>query len=167
MAMDGSIEPRRIVSLNGALMPFSGAAAVAFPALARLLFLNPFAAPLLAWRGSDPKAVARLIKGTGSNLDATGLDLYARLFRTKRHVAAAVGMMANWDLVSLRRDISRLSVPLTLVAADGDRAVPPQDADKIAALVPRAKLVSVKGFGHLAHEEAPALVANIIVQAVA
>ena len=167
MALDGTISPRRIVSINGALMPFPGVAAFAFPALARLLFLNPLAAPLLAWRGSDPKAVARLIAGTGSHLDPEGLEFYARLFRTQRHVSAAVGMMAKWDLVSLKHDLPRLPVPLTLVAANKDRAVPPKDAERVAAIVPGSKVVSVKGFGHLAHEEAPALIANIIQQAAA
>jgi magnesium chelatase accessory protein len=165
MALDGSLAPRRIVSLNGALMPFPGVAAVAFPALAKLLFLNPFAAPFLAWRGSDPVAVKRLIEGTGSHLDAEGIDLYARLFATRRHVAAAVGMMANWDLVGLKRDLPNLRVPLTLVAADGDRAVPPRDAQAAAAIVPGATVVPVKGHGHLAHEEAPALFADLITQA--
>ena len=46
-----------------------------------------------------------MIEGTGSVLDAEGLELYARLFRTRRHVAAAVGMMANWDLLALKRDL--------------------------------------------------------------
>jgi magnesium chelatase accessory protein len=151
MALDGGIAPRRITAINGALMPFPGAAAVAFPALAKLLFLNPFAAPFLAWRASDPKAVQRLIEGTGSHLDARGLDLYARLFATRRHVAAAVGMMANWNLT-----------PLKLIAANKDRAVPPRDARIVAALVPGAKVVPVRGFGHLAHEEAPSLFVQLV-----
>jgi magnesium chelatase accessory protein len=76
-------------------------------------------------------------------------------------------MMANWDLVSLKTDLPHLSVPLILVAADQDRAVSPRDADAVAKIVPRAKVVPVKGFGHLAHEEAPALIANLIEQSVA
>ncbi len=162
MTLDGSISPRKIISLNGAMMPFPGMAAVAFPALAKLLFLNPFAAPILAWRGSDPAAVARLIAGTGSKLDAEGLGLYARLFATRRHVAAAVGMMANWDLSALKRELPKLGVPLTLVAADQDRAVPPRDARAIAAILPGAAVVPVARYGHLAHEEAPALFADLI-----
>lgn len=162
MTLDGAITPRRIVSLNGALMPFPGIAAAAFPALAKLLFLNPFAVPVLTWRASSPSAVAGLIEGTGSHLDALGLDLYGRLFATRRHVAAAVGMMANWDLLALKRELSRLSTPLTLIAADGDRAVPPRDAGAIATIVPGAKVLPVKGYGHLAHEEAPDLFAGLI-----
>ncbi|MBS0278787.1 MAG: alpha/beta fold hydrolase, partial [Proteobacteria bacterium] len=162
MTQDGSIAPKKIVSINGALLPFPGVTAVAFPALAKLLFLNPFAAPFLAWRGSDPKAVARLIEGTGSKLDARGIDLYARLFRTERHVAAAVGMMANWDLVALKHDLPRLRVPLILVTADRDRAVPPSAADTVKAIVPKGKVIALRGAGHLAHEERPAEFEKII-----
>ena len=72
-------------------------------------------------------------------------------------------MMANWDLVTLKRDLPKLSTPLILIAAAGDRAVRPCDADAVAALVPGAATVPVKGHGHLAHEEAPALFADLIV----
>jgi magnesium chelatase accessory protein len=166
MSLHGAISPKAILSLNGALLPFPGLAAVAFPALAKLLFLNRFAAPFLAWRGSDPNAVDRLIKGTGSTLDARGIDLYGRLFRTERHVAAAVGMMANWDLVALKRGLRKLATPLVLVAADRDRAVPPHAAKDVQAIVPHSKVVRVKNYGHLAHEEAPAEFAKIIRRAV-
>lgn len=162
MTLDGAIAPRRILSLNGALRPFPGVAAVAFPALARILFLNPFTTPLLVWRAASPRAVERLIKGTGSTLDAEGLDLYARLLQTERHVGAAIGMMANWDLVPLQRDLPTLVAPLILVAAERDRAVPPAEARAVQRRLPSAKVIPFKGYGHLAHEEAPAGIADII-----
>jgi magnesium chelatase accessory protein len=162
LVLDRKILPRAVISVNGALLPFPGAAAFLFPALAKLMFLNPFAAPILAHRAGDPAAILRLIEGTGSRIDATGLQLYGRLLRTRRHVEATLGMMANWDLVPLRRDLPRLSVPLTLVAADGDTAVPPRVARETAALVPGASVVAVRDLGHLAHEEAPAMFADII-----
>jgi len=48
------------------------------------------------------------------------------------------------------------------VAADRDRAVPPRDARAIAAILPGATVVPVMRYGHLAHEEAPALFADLI-----
>ena len=164
MTLDGAIAPHKILSLNGALRPFPGVAAVAFPALAKILFLNPFAAPLLAWRASSPRAVDRLISGTGSVLDAEGIELYSRLLRTERHVGAAAGMMANWDLAPLQRDLPALAPPLILVAADRDKAVPPRDARAVQKTLPSAKIIPFKDYGHLAHEEAPAGIAAIIRQ---
>jgi magnesium chelatase accessory protein len=167
MVLDGALAPRRVVSLNGALAPFPGLAALLFPALAKMLFVNPFAATLLARRAADPAAIVRLIEGTGSKLDAEGLAFYGRLMRTERHVAAALSMMANWDLRPLQRDLPRLAIPLTLVAADGDRAVPPKVAAETNARVATSTVVSVAGYGHLAHEEAPAVVADIVRKACA
>lgn len=164
MALDMQDKPKAIVSLNGALMPFPGAAFFLYPALARLLFLNPLAAPLLAWRASSPSAVARVIRGTGSQLDPVGLDLYQRLLQTEQHVGGTVGMMANWDLLALHRELPRFDVPLSLIVADGDRAVPPRTARAFQKILPSAKFVPLSGYGHLAHEEAPALLAGLIQQ---
>lgn len=165
MTLDRLIAPRGVVSLNGALLPFPGIGAIAFPALAKMLFLNPFAAPLLSRHAGSPGAVRRLISGTGSSLDEQGLEFYERLFRTERHVAAAGGMMANWDLRALKAHLPRLAVPLTLVSASGDKAVPSKVARDVAALTARAKTIDLAGRGHLAHEEDPAVVADVILRA--
>jgi magnesium chelatase accessory protein len=165
MALDGKISPCAIVSLNGALSPFPGLGAFLFPALAKLIFLNPLAAPLLTRRAADPAAVARMIEGTGSTLDAAGLGFYQRLLRTERHVEATLAMMANWDLRPLQRELPDLAVPVTLVAADRDRAVPPTVADDAKRCLPTARVFKLAGRGHLAHEEAPETIANIILKA--
>ncbi len=101
MSLDGSANLRRIVSVNGAFVPLFGAAGLVMPALARIVTHVPFVPDFLAWRGGDPRAVARLLISTGSHLDAEGLALYHRLFETRAHVAAALGMMAEWDLPGL------------------------------------------------------------------
>lgn len=151
-----------IVSLNGALLPFPGIAAFIFPALARLLFLNPFAASLLARRARDPAAVARLIQGTGSHIDAEGLACYNRLFQSPRHIKATIAMMARWDLRGLAAALPRLHVPLLLVAGQNDAAVPPSVADAVARGVPGARVMKLANLGHLAHEEDPARIAKAI-----
>lgn len=162
MALDRSIRPHAAVSLGGALAPFRGASGMIFHGLAKLLFLNPLAARLMAWRAESPAAVARVIESTGSRLDAEGLALYGRLLRTERHVHAALALMANWDLLPLRRDLRTLAVPLTLIAPARDRAVPPSVAQEASRIVPRGRVVTVPGLGHLAHEESPGLLAQII-----
>jgi magnesium chelatase accessory protein len=151
-----------IVSLNGALSPFPGAAGQIFPVLAKLLFLNPLAVRLFAWRANQPGAIAKLMEQTGSHIDAAGLDFYRRLLRTTGHVEGALAMMSQWNLEPLRADLGRLTVPLTLVAAANDRAVPPGVAREAAAATPGATVVDVPELGHLAHEEAPARLEEIV-----
>ncbi len=103
-----------------------------------------------------------MVRDTGSTIEPYGIDLYARLARSPTHVAAALGMMANWDLVSLERELPRLRTPLTLVAAGRDRAILPMTASRVRAIVPNAMVVSLPGLGHLAHEERPHEVAELI-----
>jgi len=122
---------------------------------------------LFAWRGRDPAAVHRLIAGTGSKIDPEGEHLYGKLVASPGHVAAALQMMANWDLRPLVRDLPQLRSELLLVAASNDRAIPPDVARRVCQLLPKAKIETIAGFGHLAHEEAPEDVVAIIVKAVA
>ncbi|MEQ8967897.1 MAG: alpha/beta fold hydrolase [Azospirillaceae bacterium] len=165
MALDGAIAPRLIVAINGAFRPFGGAAASLFSPMAKLLTLNPLAPRVFAWRASDRAAVERLIRNTGSVPDPVGTTCYGRLVRRPAHVSAALGMMANWELRDLERDLTRLPVPLLLIAGGNDRAIPPGDAGTIRARVKGATLVDLPGLGHLAHEEDPRAVADAILAA--
>ena len=162
MAIDRGTAPGGIVSLNGALQPFPGSGSALFPVMAKLLFLNPLTKQAFALRASRPGAVSRLIEGTGSKIDARGLAAYAALFSTTGHVGGALGMMARWDLNPLQSDLGRLTAPLTLVAAEDDTATPPRVAEAVHALIPSSTLVRLPGLGHLAHEEAPQTVAEIV-----
>ncbi len=164
MALDRGIEPKLIVSLNGAFLPFGGAAAIVLSPLAKLLASNPVVPRIFAWRGGDPAAVHRLIAGTGSTIDADGERFYGKLVASPAHVAAALRMMANWDLRPLVRDLPKLQPDLLLVTASNDRAIPPDVAKRVRELLPRARLEPLAGYGHLAHEEAPEKIAEIIVR---
>jgi len=164
MSLYRSIEPKLIVSLNGAFLPFDSVASLILSPLAKALTLNPLVPWFFAWRGSKPAAVHRLIAGTGSSIDVTGERFYRRLVSSPAHVGAALEMMANWDLHPLVRDLPRLHTDLVLVAAANDRAIPPAAARRVCKLVPRAKLETVSNCGHLAHEEAPEAIADIIVR---
>ena len=165
MALDRGGGDAGIVSLNGALEPFPGAAGHIFPAMAKLLFLNPVAQQMFAWRASQPGAVARLIESTGSTIDARGLNAYAVLFRTTGHIAGALGMMARWNLEPLLADMPKLNARVTLVAAERDLAVTPKVAQAAHARLPNSGVTPLPGLGHLAHEEAPARVAQVIREA--
>jgi magnesium chelatase accessory protein len=162
MCLDGLIAPAGLVSLNGAFIPFPGAGGAFFAPLARLLVGLPLLPQLFAWRAKDPRVVARLLTGTGSRLDPAGADLYARLIRNPDHAAAALRMMASWDLAPLLRDLPALGPALLLIVGDADRLIAPADAHKLRALVPGAAIAEMHGLGHLAHEEKPLETAALI-----
>jgi magnesium chelatase accessory protein len=166
MAIDGSIEPSWLVSLNGAWVPFRGAAAQWFSPAARLLASVPLVPRLFASFVGDRGAVERLIRDTGSMLDPQGIELYGRLLRNPAHVAGALTMMASWDLHSLHRDLPRLRTRLLLVTGRNDRTISPAEALRVRALVPGSEVVSLPGLGHLAHEERPGEVAALITRRV-
>jgi len=112
MCLQGTIAPRALVSLNGALLPlpFHGVAAPFMGPLAKLLAANPLVPMLFAWQAADGKVVERLLNGTGSAVDADGKKFYARLARKSGHAGAALTMMANWDLVTLQAALPKLAV---------------------------------------------------------
>jgi len=164
MALDGTITPRALVSLNGALLPFRGIASQFFSPLAKLLVLNPLVPRLFSWRASDRASVERLIRNTGSKIDPAGVDLYRRLVSSPGHVASALAMMATWDLDSLVRELPKLKVPLLLVAGGEDRAISSGDAFRIRDRLPAAEVKYLRGLGHLAHEEQPEQIARIVTE---
>jgi magnesium chelatase accessory protein len=153
---------RALVSLNGAMLPLDGVPGQVFAPLARLLVGLPLLPNLFAWRAQDRAVVEKLLASTGSRLDARGVELYARVVRQPSHAAAALRMMANWDLAPLERDLPRLPVPLLLIAGAGDRTIPPADSARLRDMIPGASLTTMPGLGHLAHEEDFATTASLI-----
>lgn len=164
MALDGS-HSAPIVAFGAALLPFPGVAAPIFSGLARLLFANPFAASFLSRVARvDGQVDSFLHRATGSTIDARGTQLYARLFGAGDHVEGTIEMMADWDLTPIERNLPRLPVPLHLYHGDRDTAIRVSDARRAAALA-GARLELLGGVGHLAHEERPALAAELIAKA--
>ncbi|MCU0919094.1 MAG: alpha/beta fold hydrolase [Burkholderiaceae bacterium] len=155
MALDQPQGLQSVISLNGALLPLHGLAGQVFSPLAKLLAANRFVPQLFAWRASEPSRVRRLVDGTGSSIDAAGVDLYGRLVRDPAHVAGALAMMAHWDLRELAAALPQLRTPLHLLAADLDKALPPSQSQRAARLVPQASFATLPALGHLAHEEDP------------
>lgn len=165
LCLDGHARPRALISLNGAWYPPGGATGWWYAPAARLLALNPLAPTLFAWRASQPATLQRLLRGTGSVLDAASVARYARLAGDARHVGAVLAMMAAWDLSRLPQQLPQLlaaGIALHLVAAERDGAVPPAQAERLAAQLLRAQVHRLPALGHLAHEEAPAVVAALI-----
>ena len=109
-------------------------------------------------------AVARLTSQLGSRIPETQLDGYVHLMRSTKHISAALQMMANWDLPSFSKRLTRLNTRVDLVSSSKDFAVPPSQADQLVELLPNARIHRLTQLGHLAHEEAPHRVAELILE---
>lgn len=156
MALDKSIGPAAIISLNGAFVGFGGLAGQLFSPIARLLAAGSFASRFFAWQAQDPAIVDKLMRSTGSVLDPLGTRLYAQLVTNPGHVSGALAMMAHWDLAPLERELPLLDIPVWLIAAENDLTVPPAQAAAVARLLRQPRRVLWPMLGHLAHEESPA-----------
>ena len=162
LCLDGKLTPKRLISLNGALLPLGGLRNPMFAPLAQFIVSNPLVPRFLAWQATNPAVIEHLLGETGSGLDASGRDFYARLAARPRHVAAALEMMARWDVRPLEHDLAHLTTPLLLVSGEKDQMIPPEHARQVQKIVPQADLITLTGLGHLAHEEQPQTVAALL-----
>lgn len=162
IAQDTAAPPPRVIGLNAALNRFEGVAGWLFPVLAKLLALNPLTS-LFFSAGRNPMARARrLIESTGSHLDDEGLALYARLIGDRTHVEGALQMMAQWDVAGLDAALPRIATPCLLITGENDRAVSPEVSARAATRLPQARHLTLPGLGHLAHEESPVAILDLI-----
>lgn len=166
MCLDSLVAPKLVLSINGAFLPLGGMAGQLFSPIARLMSALPFVPQIFSRQAAEPAVLQRLVDGTGSKLDATGMALYGKLVSNPGHAAGALGMMANWDLPHLVQDIPRLKTPLSLVVASQDRTISPREAIRVMAILPQSAsrgLITLPSLGHLAHEERPDLVAAAVI----
>jgi len=149
-----------LIAVNPALTPFKGFAGVLFPMAARMVAMSPLMVNMIKRRMSGPGQVVSMMETTGSKISPEGLNLYAKLFRNKDHVDGTLLMMAQWKLDGLMSDLPKIDVPCTFLVGEKDKAVPPSSVKEVARKMPIATVTSFGGYGHLLHEEAPALVAD-------
>ena len=162
MCLDGLLQPRAMVSVNGALLALPGLTGRFFSGSARLLASIPAVPSWVAGLGGRRAFTERLIEGTGSALAPEGVERYRRLVGHPPHVAAALKMMASWDLEALEPDLDKLQLPVHLVACQNDHTVPPSQSEALASRLADARLHRLAGLGHLGHEESPQLFAALL-----
>ncbi len=165
MCIDGLIKPQHLVSINGALLPLQGLPGEVFSPVAKLLSRSTLVPRLFAWRASKPAVLDRLLEGTGSRIDESGRELYGTLIRNAEHAAAALEMMAQWNLRPLAHDLPTLEkrvASITLVVGENDKTISPNETKRIHTILKCARIIALPKLGHLAHEEAPEKVSDII-----
>ena len=154
-----------IVGLNSAMRPFPGPAAQIFPAVAKLLFINPFVPRIFSKMTTFGNEAERfLTKSTGSKIDAQGMACYEALFGNSHHTKGGLSMMANWDLPTLKTRMHEVKNPILMVHSDKDAAIPLDWAREVHSWLPTSELEVLRGLGHLAHEEAPERVFDPIIR---
>jgi magnesium chelatase accessory protein len=152
-----------IVGLNSALRPFPGLAAQMFPAVAKVLFVNPLVPRIFsAAAGFGSEGERFIYRSTRSRIDPQGLACYAALLRNPRHTKGALAMMANWDLPALKGRMHTIDNRVLLIHSDEDAAIPLDWARESSQWLRHAQLEVLAGLGHLAHEEAPERIAQLI-----
>jgi magnesium chelatase accessory protein len=156
-----TMTPDMFISFNGAFYPFAGVAGSLFSPIAKFMAVNPLLPRFLSTMATRA-TVEKLLRDTGSDISADGVDHYFNLFKQSSHVAAALGMMASWDLRGMDGYLVRLGCQCIFAAGEKDKAVPPETADRAAARCRNSKVVRIAQYGHLLHEEAPELAARII-----
>lgn len=166
IAIDWSVQQQAevpIVGLNPALLPFPGLAAKLFPTLAKVLFTNPFVAQIFARMARGPGQMDRFIpKATGSTIDRTGTELYRQMLSHPGHCDGALRMMASWDLDALEKRLPDVCGPVLLVHGARDKAIPRSAVYGASNRIAGCEFEELAKLGHLAHEEKPQQIAQII-----
>lgn len=155
-------QPPLVIGINAALGEFPGLAGLVFPLMAKALAAVPFTASLFSGASANPARIKALISSTGSSLDANGLDLYRRLVGDRNHVDATLLMMAQWKLQPLLNSLPDYAGPVRFIVGEKDATVPPTVSLNAAQIMKDAKVFNLPDLGHLAHEERPGQVADLI-----
>ncbi|MEO1593685.1 MAG: alpha/beta fold hydrolase BchO [Pseudomonadota bacterium] len=153
-----------LLALNPALRPFGGVAGFAFPVMARLAAASGSLPRYLARRAADRRQVERLLRGTGSQVPEAMLDSYQYLMRKPEHVQAVLSMMAGWQLEQMVRAVRLLDPAMHVVLGGRDRAVPPARTASTVAGLANTTITELMTLGHLVHEEAPELIADLLLR---
>ncbi len=77
-------------------------------------------------------SVDRLLRDTVQRSVTKALTHYFRLLKNPDHVAAALGMMAAWNLRGIESDLAKIEADCLFVTGKNDRSVPPETSVRAA-----------------------------------
>lgn len=110
--------------------------------------------PLDAGRTMADLAPAMVAAVSGPAPDPAGRQLAIETIATtsERSYRAAVHSLVKFDE---RANLPRIGIPVLCLAGEHDRLAPPAMMERMAARIPGARYVCLKGAGHLPNVEAP------------
>jgi magnesium chelatase accessory protein len=156
------IPVKAVVGINAALGTFDGLAGTLFPMLARGFAMIPFLPNIIARTWGNAARVDGLLDGTGSKIGDAGRAQYLTLVKMPSHIDGTLGMMSQWNLTPMVSRLSANATPTLLLTGANDRTVPPRISRDVAARMQAGRYEELGGLGHLAQEEAPEVVAGVL-----
>jgi magnesium chelatase accessory protein len=155
MCLDGYIDPRGLLSINGALLPFGAFIEPIMLKAARALSRSPRVSRFLAQRGTGESDVRRALRDTGATISEPMIQRYTTLISQPEHIEGTLRMMGGWELGQLAKDLPQLTTPIHLVGCAKDHIVPAIRAHRATRELPNATAVTLDDAGHLIHEADP------------
>ena len=155
MCLDGYIDPRGLLSINGALLPFGAFIEPIMLKAARALSRSPRVSQFLAQRGTGESDVRRALRDTGATISEPMIQRYTTLISQPEHIEGTLRMMGGWELGQLAKDLPQLTTPIHLVGCAKDHIVPAIRAHRATRELPNATAVTLDDAGHLIHEADP------------
>ncbi len=155
--------PARVTKL---ILIAPGTFLVNLPPAVNALARVPFAPRALigATMTSAPARRAAYLNAVGNpaHLDPQEYDLRVRPARVKGSVDALVAMLASPRATDLFTEMATIQTPTLILWGDKDRAVPLEHSERHNRQLPHARMVILKGAGHIPQNEYPARVNQLM-----
>lgn len=155
MCLDTDINPRGLLSINGALLPFGAFIEPLMLKAARALSRSPRVSRFLARRGTGESHVRRALRDTGATISEPMIQRYTTLISQPEHIEGTLRMMGGWELGQLSKDLPKLNTPTHLIGCAKDHIVPAIRAHRATREIPNATAITLEDAGHLVHEAEP------------
>lgn len=116
---------------------------------------------LMGWALTNERARWRAYRnalGNPTHLNPYDARLRLQPMRVRGTTDALIAMARSRWRNNLENELAHISAPTLIVWGDRDRAVPVAHAEKHVRALPNAKMIILKGAGHIPHIEFPATV---------
>ncbi|MBI3914566.1 MAG: alpha/beta fold hydrolase [Chloroflexi bacterium] len=100
--------------------------------------------------------------GDATNFDPAYAEWRRQPTRVRGTTDSLIAMAATWSPSDLARRLPEIAAPTLVLAGERDAVVPIAQSQRVARALPHAEFRVVPGTGHVAFEEAPAIIDRLI-----
>lgn len=163
MFLDEGVRPGRWAFLAPSLVrPTRGAPPPVIQDLLSPALQSAGMARLLSAVAGRRGVVDALLTSTGSRVPRASQVIYRRLSGNPAHLGSMLSMLSSWEPEPLAARFPEVTVPGLVLAPERDGWIPLDEVEPVARSLPMAALRILPGLGHLAHEEAPERVLDLL-----